>query len=785
MNAPAFHRLPAALEAALHRVKMAVRTTIDRAVEALGLSALSVAGSPQRDQLLAAQFELNRKSSFFVLAFNEAIDEGILREIVPRGAGAGPTRWDAMTLVADREVERQVAAERFAMELAHACEWELRELDAYMGSVLGDVPDVRNPLRPDVIGVAVAKAVDSVSDRPEIATLLLNELARLLGAELREAYTAIVADLRNAGLQPAGLSVKTTQEHSRHHSGYTSLSDPTSSLLDAPGTSSGSTRGGGSRGGGASSGRGSGSGTGTGTGPGSSARGGLGGTPIGKVDPQLMSLLRRLAHLDPAAVDDAVTDWAQEAGGTGAAVPPNLIRAHRDELRQVSNGALDHMVIDVIGSLFDQILSDPKVAPQMARQIGRLQLPVLRAALGDPTFFSSRKHPVRRFVNRIASLAAAYEDFHGADGLRFISRVRALVQDIVEGDFDQIEVYEAKLGELEVFVAEMAHAEAQSHGDPASVLGEKETELRLSQHYAAQLHAELQGLDGPEFVRDFLSEIWSQVLMQAYRRHGGSSEAFARLRQVARDLFMSVQPKGTPEQRKAFIATLPKLMQGLNEGMDLIDWPSFARKAFFGMLLPAHAQSLKGKGLATLDFNMLAKRIEGALAAPMPRAEDLPPAGASLPVLTDAVVMPRFSAEEKARVGLVDEARVDWDAPVPPDATAEPPVTAVDIDITGLPPPEPPAETQGAGLADQVQLGVAYQMHLQGSWDKVKLSHVSAARSFFVFTRGGRHQQSITMTQRMLVRLCETGRLRTHEGAHLLERATARARHHLATLAAA
>ena len=60
------------------------------------------------------------------------------------------------------------------------------------------------------------------------------------------------------------------------------------------------------------------------------------------------------------------------------------------------------MVIDVIGTLFDQILSDPKVPPQMARQIGRLQLPVLRAALGDPSFFSSRRHPVRRFVNRIS-----------------------------------------------------------------------------------------------------------------------------------------------------------------------------------------------------------------------------------------------------------------------------------------------------------------------------------------------------------------------------------------------
>src|SRR4029079_16679569 len=125
----------------------------------------------------------------------------------------------------------------------------------------------------------------------------------------------------------------------------------------------------------------------------------------------------------------------------------NQIRAHRDELRQASTGALDHMVIDVVASLFDQILSDPKVPPQMARQIARLQMPVLRVALGDATFFSSRRHPVRRFVNRIASLACAFEDFREGPGLEFVSQVRDLVQQIVEGDFDRMEVYEAKLSD--------------------------------------------------------------------------------------------------------------------------------------------------------------------------------------------------------------------------------------------------------------------------------------------------------------------------------------------------
>jgi len=51
-----------------------------------------------------------------------------------------------------------------------------------------------------------------------------------------------------------------------------------------------------------------------------------------------------------------------------------------------------------------------------------------------------------------------------------------------------------------------------------------------------------------------------------------------------------------------------------------------------------------------------------------------------------------------------------------------------------------------------------------------------------VFTRGQKHLRTISMTYRMLSRLCEGNRLRAFEHAYLLERATARARHQLSQL---
>lgn len=800
-------RHQAALQAAAQRIKQVAREAAERGVDGLGVSALSSAGAKDRADLLAAQFELNRKLSAFAMAFNESLDEQMLAQFAPRRAGARPiaqTNWESLSLVDDSQVEAQLHADRLGLAIQHSCEWELRELNAYMGSLL-DLPHAdqeRNPLRPSVIGRAMAAAIETVTDRAELHKLLAAELTRGFTAAMPKAYSEVVASLRSAGLQPVSLSVRTSMgpghDLGRNTSGY----DTRAGSLD-------SGRGGapapepeplglpsehgelhserarlGADGFASSSGR-------AGL---SSVRGGGSGTLIGEVDAQLMGLIRRLAALNSAA-DSAAAGGGDSLRGSvfasgsfppGTVPPsPNLIQAHRDELRQASTGALDHMVIDVVGSLFEQILSDPKVPPQMARQLARLQLPVLRVALGDASFFSSRRHPVRRFVNRIASLAVAFDDLAEGPGKRFLEHVRDLVQDIVAGDFDQMETYEHELSRLEAFIAEQSHQEVQAeHADTTALLESKERQLRLQQRYMQQLQAALQPVEMQPFLRSFLTQVWSQAIVQAAQGEGGENGELARrLKLAGRELVMSVQPKGTPVDRKNFLLTLPRLMKELNEGIALIGWPEPAKKAFFAQLLPAHAESLKGQSLTHLDHNLMVRQLDAILGAPLPSADR--GAAAALPVLQDAVDDMRFSADEAQQIGFVAESAVDWDGSVDIELGAEPELSAVDIQLEGLPAAEPAEPTSGASLAEHVELGFAYQMHLEDQWQKVKLSYVSPGRAFFVFTRGRKHQRTISMTSRMLQRMCESGRMRAFENAYLLERATARARKQLAALGGA
>ncbi|MFT7771832.1 DUF1631 family protein [Roseateles sp.] len=798
MNAPEI-RLNPHLEASLTRIRLAGEQAAERCAEGLGLSALSAGQIKRRDALLAAQFVFRQQQAVFSQRFVQSLRRQVAAEQAetrPAAAPAAKKDWGELSLMDDDQVNNLVAADRIGLAIGHHCEWELREVESYVSSIqIGE----RNPLRPELVAQGLLDAVQSITDDPQTRQTLTDELTRALAQEMRACYADIAELLRSRGLRPQDLRVRATPNGGSRHGGLGGGSQ--SSELDSSHGDM-STRGGGYGGSGHGGlGRGSRSGFGSGGGGGggsgrTSGFGGRGSGGIGRVDPQMMDLLRRLAHT-PGGGDGYDSGNSGRMGldtlsGEPSAwgqlpLPANLIHQHRDELRQLATGRLDHMVIDVVAGLFDQILSDPKVPPQMARLLARLQLPVLRVALGDETFFSSRRHPVRQFVNRIASLACAFDDFSDDPGRSFLAHIRDLVQDVAQGDFDHMDVYTAKLDDLEAFIAEQTRNTLKAAGDAAAVVERRETDLRLQQRYALQLQQQLAKVPMQEFLRSFLAQVWSQAIVLASRE--GAPERALRLRQLGRSLVMSVQPKGGTAARSDFLRELPNLMRTLNEGMDLIRWPDVPRKDFFGALLPAHAESLKGQAPSALDTNLLIKQLDQIFGVAPPVEADLakPVAGETAPGELDA--SQRLTPAEAKSLGLVEESGVDWNGALDLDlsgndaAAAAEPLQAVDISIDGLPAAESPAEpASGALLMDNLQLGFAYQMHTGEQWQKMRLAHVSAGRSFFIFTHGNRHQETVTMTARMLKKLCEAGRLRAYEHGHLLERATARARAQLAAL---
>jgi hypothetical protein len=758
------------------------------------------------------------------------------------------TDWTALALVDNAEVERGVTADRMAQSLSAECEGELEALYAYMAALQPDASPERNPLRPQAVARVLLAALADLGSEEDVIQVVSQHLGRVLGPELASGYAQIISDMRSYGIKPQSPSVNRSRANTSQHGGMHPTSPGGLGGDTGPFTMPGSSVAGGLPGGhnghsghfgGASGHGGQGGYAPHGHGPltaeahmraaqalsemfGVSMPGAPleGPSPMGlrgprapgglpAANPDFQNLLRQIAIQAPPsnwAADFPGASLPGESGGSGMAggvlggqpgeasagfagplMAVNLIRAHREELVRASGGAaLDQMVIDIVAALFDQVLSDPKVSPQMARQIARLQMPVLRVALGDMGFFNSRKHPVRRFVNRIATLSASFEDYEEGPGRACLERITALVNDIVDGDFDRMDLYESKLAELEAFIESENAREAAENAAVAAMLNGKEADLRVQQRYMQILQRELADVEMPDFVRDFLAQIWSQVQVMASARDGADAPFALRMKKAGHDLASSVQPKGNPQLRKEFLLKLPQLMKDLNEGLALIQWSEDAKQAFFSQLLPSHAECLKTPPPHDLTVRLLEQRLNQVEKIAIPSRDEaandpLPAALENLqspPVLT---VVTALSPAEIQEAGFVPEAAVVAEGPLDIDldlpGETDPSLSEIDINLDSPPPP-----ASGVQLVHHIQKGTAYQMLMQGQWKKVRLTWISEGRNFFIFNHGNTHKQTISLTARTLAKMCEGGRFKAFEQSELIERATVRARRQLAAL---
>src|SRR4029453_2955400 len=121
-----------------------------------------------------------------------------------------------------------------------------RELDTYMGAVmhLRAAEADRNPLRPEILGQAMVRAIEAITDRPEVRKVLSLEVGKALANVMRQTYLDVMGDLRAAGVKPLKMTVRGTEgpgaNVGSYETGYDQLPNSTGSSTHGALSSSGS-----------------------------------------------------------------------------------------------------------------------------------------------------------------------------------------------------------------------------------------------------------------------------------------------------------------------------------------------------------------------------------------------------------------------------------------------------------------------------------------------------------------------------------------------------------------
>lgn len=258
----------------------------------------------------------------------------------------------------------------------------------------------------------------------------------------------------------------------------------------------------------------------------------------------------------------------------------------------------DSDTIDLVGMLFDYIAQN--TAPQSGSRdlLAKLQVPVLRTALGDKDFFTKRNHPARMLLNSVAEASALWMHDDDPDS-GFVDKMTSLVDRVsreFDGDVSLIENLLGDLGRHMTQSAKRAEIAERRHIDAAK--GREKLDLARERANTAVARLINRGKPAP-MVRAVLEQAWTDVLALTILRQGEDSQNYRRRLAVA-DQLMQI---GSSEDPAKLDSTLrDEVRNGLtqvglhNDEVDgvvskLFDPPSADKKASHTEI----AITLKGK----------------------------------------------------------------------------------------------------------------------------------------------------------------------------------------------
>lgn len=498
---------------------------------------------------------------------------------------------DEMSLIQNEEVEVGVAIVGIVSKVNEALGTPVLHLTRRIDSLCktATVTDAVNPLGPDLLAGAFGEVTGTLDAPLKIRLILLKLFERYVMEQLEDVYAEANRLLAEAGVLPdLKRSLRSSQattprrsEPEKTDSNGTAQTDESGDSADGAfdllqgllaktrgmsgGSAGGGLFGGGGIGGGAAGGSG-GAGGATGSSSTGSSLAGSGPATLISTD-QLMGMLNTAQYdtgatpidLDtpPALLDlrDFVLTRAPEVTGEDN----NQINSNEDD------------VVNLVGMLFDYILNDRNLAIPMKALIGRLQIPVLKIAILDRSFFDKTSHPARLLLNELSSAGIGWSTAAELKRDALYDKIESIVLRVLNGFGDDMSLIIALVEELREFVQQDKH---RHHKVEQRV---KDTEAGKARSRQARLtvqrlvNQKAVGLRLPPDIGQFISDAYSRILVLICVKDGQDSDAWRAALTAMDDLLWCAQSLESSEDIDHREELITGLGNRLSDGLERIN----------------------------------------------------------------------------------------------------------------------------------------------------------------------------------------------------------------------
>lgn len=227
----------------------------------------------------------------------------------------------------------------------------------------------------------------------------------------------------------------------------------------------------------------------------------------------------------------------------------------------------DEDIINLVAMFFDFILDDRNLPVPFQALISRLQIPILKVALKDKSFFKNNTHPARRLINEIASAALGWDESSETSQEKLYKEVNRIVHDIIENFTGDTSIFEHALVKFQsVTKLDQNKANILEKRTQEAALGKAKAEHAKTKARET-IYSRLKESRLPESIIQFIVNDWQKVLLYIHLKHGIDSTEWLEAKQVVDQLVWGLRPhfdeRSLTRLEKIKVEVLLKISNGL------------------------------------------------------------------------------------------------------------------------------------------------------------------------------------------------------------------------------
>ena len=500
----------------------------------------------------------------------------------PAPAPTAAIDYGAMTLslVDDSALEEAIALAEMTKKLKSNCEDELFALSQRMGFLLHDpeLADDANPISPETVCGALKEACDQITVGYRVKLTILKLFEQHVAKDMLAVYRDINSHLvtRHQILPQIRTTYRRTAQASalpRKNAAQEGAKVTTASAPDLFATLQQLMMQGGAQ---------------IQANTAGPAAQGMPGATLSMPASGLIHSLSQIQHSPPPGVMAA----PHAGNGTNPSHAFNILHDIRSGALATTAAPLDALTMDIVAMLFDYVFAEKHLPEMIKALLARLQIPVLKVALLDRSFFSVKSHPARRLLDALAELALECDEGIDREDPLYL-QIEAVVDRVQNGFETDITLFSDQVAELEAYVARREQEGIEFIEQSARLVHERERSEIARLVAASAINERLLGKTLPAPVVVMLKGRWVDVLKQAHMACGEEGDEWERACTTVEELVWSVQPKINADDRRSLVSLLPTLLKRLQAGMCIAGMEQAERAHFFSALIDCHAAAVK------------------------------------------------------------------------------------------------------------------------------------------------------------------------------------------------